>query len=399
MTKKGVITALIIGAVLMLGWALMPKAEWVSIVEVKQGHFAETVRDEGRTHLNDTYTIAVPINGFLRRVELNAGDSVTAGQPVFHVEPLPTPALDARSREQAREALTAARARVEAAGAELENRIAEAEFARNELNRFQQLAQEGAVSATELDRATNTVQRTQSAERAARATLGATQAELENARLVLAITEGTRSSTETDALAIPAPISGVVLRRFRCCEGVVSAGERILELGDLSELEVRIDLLSQDAVRVKPGMRVEIDRWGGAHRLNARIRLVDPAGFTKVSALGIEEQRVAVYATLERTPESESKEWQQLGEGYRVQASIVLWERDHVNVVPVSALFRRDDQWHLFTVENGRAQLKQVTPGRRSGIYTQLVEGPAAGTEVVNHPPASLQHGDRVKAL
>ena len=227
------------------------------------------------------------------------------------------------------------------------------------------------------------------------ASLGAAQAELENARIVLAITEGTRTSADHQALAIPAPISGVVLRRFRCCEGVVNAGDAILELGNLEQLEVRIDLLSQEAVRVAPGMRVEIDRWGGNESLHARIRLVDPAGFTKVSALGIDEQRVAAYAALESPPE----QWQRLGEGFRVEAAIITWEADDVLYLPVSALFRVADQWHVFRVNNQRAELVAVEVGRRSGIHAQIISGVAVGDVIINHPPAHLEAGTRVTSL
>ncbi|RUO21471.1 efflux RND transporter periplasmic adaptor subunit [Aliidiomarina haloalkalitolerans] len=381
--------------IIALAYALKPKPEAVNLTTVERGYFAETVREEGRTHLQDTYTVAVPIQGFLQRVALNVGDPVNAGQALFHIEPLPTPALDARSREQAREALVAARSRVAAAEAELENRHADLEFSRNELNRFRQLANEGVISTTELERVATQVQRAEAAERGARASLGAAQAELENARIVLAITEGTRTSADHQALAIPAPISGVVLRRFRCCEGVVNAGDAILELGNLEQLEVRIDLLSQEAVRVAPGMRVEIDRWGGDESLHARIRLVDPAGFTKVSALGIDEQRVAAYATLESPPE----QWQRLGEGFRVEAAIITWEADDVLYLPVSALFRVADQWHVFRVNNQRAELVAVEVGRRSGIHAQIIRGVAAGDVIINHPPAHLQAGTRVTSL
>lgn len=395
MKPKLLWSAALILVVLALVYALKPKPEAVNFTVVARGNFAEVIREEGRTHLQDTYSVAVPIQGFLQRVGLNVGDRVNAGQALFYVEPLPTPALDARSREQAREALVAARARVAAAEAELENRRADVAFSRSELNRFRQLANEGVISTTELERVATQLQRAEAAERGATASLGAAQAELENARIVLAITEGTRSSADHQALAIPAPITGVVLRRFRCCEGVVNAGEAILELGDLHELEVRIDLLSQDAVRVVPGMRVEIDRWGGDHPLQARIRLVDPAGFTKVSALGIDEQRVAAYATLESPPE----QWQRLGEGFRVEAAIITWESEDELYLPVSALFRVADQWHVFRVTNGRAEQVAVEIGRRSGISVQITRGVSAGQTVINHPPAQLEHGTRVTSL
>ena len=393
--KKVVIGALLVAFVASLVWMLQPAPTAVTLAPVQQGYFAESINEEGRTHLQNTYNIAVPISGFLQRVQLNTGDRVTAGMPVFYIEPLPTPALDARSREQAREQYNAAQSRLESAQAELENRVAEAEFAAGEYQRYQQLAAEGAISQTELDRARNTLQRANSSQRSARAAVGAATAELENTRLMLAISEGTRSSEGSQALAISAPINGVVLRRFRCCEGVVTAGEAILEVGDLSELEVRIDLLSQDAVRVQPGMPVRIERWGGEDILAAQVRLVEPAGFTKVSALGIDEQRVSVYATLLSPP----SQWEQLGEGYRVETQIITWESNDALYIPVSALFRHDNQWHVFLAHNNRVSLTQITVGRRSGIYTEVITGLNAQDTVVTHPPADLRDGDKIRAL
>lgn len=384
----------VVGAAALV-WSLLPSPERVVLTEVQQGHFAEYARDEGRTFLENTYNVAVPIHGYLRRVALNAGDEVAAGDALFHVEPLPTPALDVRSRQQAQEALSGARARVDAAGAELDNRRAEYDYLSNELQRYRQLAVDGAVSTIEVERIANQVERAQAAMRAARASQGAAQAELENARLVLAIAEGTRSAEDADALAVPAPISGVVLRRFRCCEGVVNAGDVVMELGNLAELEVRVDLLSQQAVRVRPGMRAVIERWGGDTPIQAQVRAVDPAGFTKVSALGIDEQRVAVYLSLDAEPEQIAS----LGEGYRVEASIVVWESDDAVYVPVSALLRRDDAWHVFVYTQGRAQLQPVELGRRSGIYTQITSGLEVNTQVVNHPPAHLRNGQAIAPL
>ncbi|RUO35223.1 efflux RND transporter periplasmic adaptor subunit [Aliidiomarina sanyensis] len=382
-------------AVLIFIWAMRPSPERVTTALVEQKPFAEFITEEGLTHLEDTFNVAAPIQGFLRRVELNSGDPVEVGAPLFFMEPMPAPALDARSREQARESVSAAEARLEAARAEYENRQSETRFATNELARFRQLSQEGVISATELERAENNLQRSRSAERAMLAAVGAAQSELDNARIVLAVTEGTRAASEVQALQIPSPIDGVVLRRFRCCEGVVQAGERVVEVGNLEALEVRIDLLSQDAVRVRPGMRVEITRWGGDETLIGTIRRIDPAGFTRVSALGIEEQRVRVFASFVSPPETR----QALGEGFRVEARIILWETEQGLVIPSSALFRDGDRWSVFKIQDGRAVQQPVNVIRRSGIETLIDDNLEPGSLVVTHPPRGLRPGQRVQEI
>ena len=383
---------LIIGAMLLL--ALWPAPAEVSAIRVQQGHFADYVEDEGRTQLRDTYMVSAPIGGFLRRVELEPGDAVEAGDAVFVLEPTPAPALDARTREQARETLSAARARLEAARADFENRQAEARFAENEYRRHQQLFERGVVSATEMDRAESLRDRSRSAERAAAAAVEAARYEVENARAVVEIAEGTRSPDEDQTLTVSAPVGGVVLRRDRCCEGVIQAGERVLEIGDLAGLEVQVDLLSMDAVRVRRDTPVIIERWGGNQALEGRVRRVEPAGFKRVSALGVDEQRVPVLVEI-TSPRSQ---WAELGEGYRVEARFILWEGDEVIQIPTSALFRHGDVWQVFVVDNGRARLRQVEIGRRSGLWTQVLDGLKADEVVITHPGGHLADDMRVSA-
>jgi len=387
-----ILAGVIIAALIVL--ALRPTPVSVSAFEVVAESFVESVEDEGRTRLRETYTVSAPIGGFLRRVQPEPGDAVEAGQALFHIEPSPAPALDARAREQARETLQAARARFQAAEAEYENAQSEARFAANEHQRQQTLYERGLVSATEMDRALSARDRARSAERAAGAAVEAARFEVENARAVLEITEGERSPDEERVLGVSAPVGGVVLRRDRCCEGVVQAGERILEIGNLDDLEIQVDLLSMDAVRVRPGMRVEIDRWGGDELLEGRVRRVEPAGFRQVSALGVEEQRVPVQVELT----SARERWETLGEGFRVEVRFVLWEDDEVVQVPSSALFRRNGDWHVYVIENARAHARAVEPGRRSGLRTQIRDGLQPGQRVIAHPADHHRDGMRVRS-
>ncbi|MGX5915002.1 efflux RND transporter periplasmic adaptor subunit [Aliidiomarina sp. Khilg15.8] len=375
-----------------LVWLARPSPLEVRVSEVRAGHFAETLEEEARTWLRDTYNISAPIQGFLQRVTLDVGDEVEAGDVLFTLEPTPTPALDARAREQARETLSSAQSRLRAAEAFYENAQDSRRQAERELARLVPLFEQGVISETEKERAEHALRQAVASERAAEASAQSAFYDVENARAVLDITEGTRDRTQTSMLQVRSPISGVVLRRERCCEGVVVPGQRVLELGNLQELEVRIDLLSTDAVRVRPGMPVRFERWGGEGTLHGRIERIEPAGFIRHSALGIEERRVAVYARFE----SEMEEWSRLGENYRLDAVITLWESDDVVSVPLSALVREQGEWHVFLMRDGRAILTPVETGRRSGLQQQIHSGVRSGDQVVDHPPANLTNGQRI---
>lgn len=374
-------------------WALRPAPVEVTTSEARRAALRVTVEEEGRTHLRDTYQVSAPIGGYLHRVALEPGDSVSAGQPVFKLEPPPAPALDARTREQARESLAAAQARLEAARAEQSNREADLDLAESELRRARRLFEQSLVAESELERAENAAARARSGLAAARASVEAAGFEVANARAVLDIAEGERSGEQGPLLQVAAPVGGVVLERQRCCEGPIQAGAPVLEIGRLDELEVRVDLLSMDAVRVAPGTRVIIDDWGGGEVLDGRVRRVEPAGFMRVSALGVEEQRVPVLVEIT----SPREQWPALGTGYRVEARFVLWEGRDVLQVPSSALFRTGDDWQVFVVENGRLSLRSVEPGRESGLMREISSGLSAGEVVVSHPSDRLEAGLRVR--
>lgn len=391
--RKKIIMALAGLAVFgLLVVALLPSPIPVSATPVVQDHFAEYVEDEGRTRLRDPHMVSAPISGYLRRVTLEPGDSVAAGDRLFAIEATPTPALDVRAREQAREAVAAARARLAAAEAELEAGIVQREQALTEWNRSHTLHERGAISSEERDRRRARLDSARAAERAARYAVEVARFELEAARAVIEIADGQRAPGEQPSLDVPAPIAGTVTRRHRSSEGPVAAGEHILEIGDLADLEVRVDLLSMDAVRVRNGMQVILERWGEDVDLAGRVRRVEPAGFERVSALGVDEQRVPVRVDI-TSPRSE---WTHLGDGYRVEARFILWEGQDVVQIPTSALFRDDDRWAVFIVDNGRAHISPVDIGRRSGLWTQIIDGLNAGQVVITHPGDHVGDGTRV---
>ncbi|AHE99111.1 efflux RND transporter periplasmic adaptor subunit [Thioalkalivibrio paradoxus] len=392
--RKKILWALVLlVAAGLLAWALMPAPVPVSTTEVRSGSFVESVEEEGRTRLRDTFTVSAPIAGYLQRVALEAGDPVDLGQVVFRMEPLPAPALDARSLEQARENLSAARARFETARANLETEQAEAQFAESEFQRYRQLRERELVSATEMERARSARDRQRAAARAAEHSVEVARSEVESARAVLDIASGTRPDDDQPLLEVRSPSAGVVLTRHRCCEGAIHAGEPVLEIGDLADLEIQVDLLSMDAVRVRSGMPVRIGGWGGDELLHGQVRRVEPAGFTRVSALGVDEQRVPVIVDFADVQQATER----LGVGFRVDAEFVLWEGEDVIQVPTSALFRVDGQWAVFVVAEGRARERLVQPGRRSGMISQIVDGLSPGEVVVTHPGDRVRDGVRVQ--
>ncbi len=392
--RRWILPVVAVAAPVLLVLALRPSPTAVNSAVVVADRFVESVDEEGRTRLRDIYTISAPIAGYLQRVQPEPGDEVELGQVMFRMEPLPAPALDARSLEQARENLAAARARRQSAKANLETAEADAEFAAGEYERYRELHERGLVSTAEMERARSTRDRQRSAARAAEHAVEVAGFEVESARAVVDIASGQRPAEDHPELEVRSPVDGVALSRHRCCEGAIAAGEPVLDVGSLADLEVQVDLLSMAAVRVRPGMRVSMTGWGGEDPLEGTVRRVDPAGFTRVSALGVDEQRVPVIIDFDQ-PELA---WSRLGVGYRVEAEFILWEGEDVVQVPTSALFRRDGQWHVFVIDNGRAHLRRIEPGRRSGLTVQVVDGLEPGEEVITHPGNQIGDGARVSS-
>ncbi len=393
--KRWILVLVALAALALLVLALRPSPTVVNSAVVVADRFVESVDEEGRTRLRDPYTISAPIAGYLQRVQPEPGDEVELGAVMFRMEPHPAPALDARSLEQARENLAAARARRQTAEANLETAFADAEFAASEYERYRELHERGLVSTAEMERARSTRDRQRAAARAAEHAVEVAGFEIESARALVDIASGERPPEDQPQLEVRSPIGGVVLRRHRCCEGAVAAGEPVLDVGSLADLEVQVDLLSMAAVRVRPDMRVEMTGWGGDQALMGTVRRVEPAGFTRVSALGVDEQRVPVIIDFDE-PE---RAFEKLGVGYRVEAEFILWEGEEVLQVPTSALFRRDGEWHVFVVDNGRARLRRIETGRRSGLTVQVVEGLEPGEAVITHPGEQIGDGARVRAV
>lgn len=390
--KRIVLIALTFAGLALLVWGLAPAPVVVSATRVKAAPFVESVNEEGRTRLRDTYTVSSPIAGYLQRVAFEAGDRVALGQVLFRMEAQPVPALDARSLEQARDQLAAAQARLQSARANLDTARAETRFAESEFERYRELHARKLISAAEMERRQSLRDRARAIENAAAHSVEVARFEVDSARAMLAIGSGERPPGDQPVLEVRSPAAGVVLRRFRCCEGAVGAGEPILEIGDLADLEIQVDLLSMDAVRVRPDMQVLISGWGGDTTLEGRVRRIEPAGFTRISALGVEEQRVPVIVDFVDVVDAATR----LGVGFRIEAEFVLWEGDDILQIPTSALFRDSGVWSVFVVEDGRAAVRAVEPGRRAGLVTQILSGLRDGEVVITHPGDRVSGGVRV---
>lgn len=369
--------------------ALWPESVEVDLARAERGPLQVTVDEEGRTRVRERFVISAPVTGRVQRITLEPGDPIERGRTVLaRLTPSDPALLDARTRAELTAAADATRAALGQARAERDRAAATLERARSTLKRQQELSDAGLVSRDELESARTAARAAEEAARAAEFSVARTEYDLQMARARLQ-----PPGEGSGAIAITAPIDGVVLRRIRESEGVVPAGEPLLEVGNTDLIEVVSDLLSTDAVRVSAGDPVLIEQWGGGRSLDGRVRRVEPSGFMKISALGVEEQRVNVIVDITDSAEATRA----LGDGYRVEIRIVIWSDDDVVKVPVGTLFRRGEDWAVFVVDGGRARLRTVEIGQRNGTDAQVLKGLDPGAPVVLHPPDILEDGTRVE--
>lgn len=368
--------------------AFWPGRVPVDVGTVGRGPIRETVDGTGRTRVRDRFVVSAPVLGHLERVALRPGDCAKAGEVVAVLRPTASAPLDARTRSEARARVAAARAALEEARASAERSRVEAAQANRDLARTRTLASGGSAPASDVERAEAASQAwAQEADRAEHAVHRAA-GELEAARAALA----GASARGGERVPLRAPAEGRVLTVLRESEGPIAAGTPILELGDCRSLEVEVELLTTQAVRVPPGAPVEVVRWGGEGVLSGQVRRVEPAAFTKISALGVEEQRVLVIVD----PTGEG--WDRLGDGFSLEARVVVAAREDALLVPASALFRKGDRWATFVVEGGRARLREVTIAEQGESQAAIASGLAEDERVVLHPTDALGEGTRVQA-
>jgi HlyD family secretion protein len=393
--ERVIAAAVALGLVAALAYAFLPGPVPAELGAVVRGPLVVTVDQDGKTRVRDRYVVSAPLQGQLLRIALRAGDPIEAGRTQLAViEPKEPDLLDPREEAQAQAKVKAAEAVLQRTAPLLMAAEAEANLARKELDRLTRLREARVASQQEFDAAAQREQVAAQNLRAAQFASRIAEFELEMARAVL-VRSKPRSPGETPPrLEIIAPVSGRVLRVFQESATVVQAGARLLEVGNPIDLEAEIDVLSADAVKVRPGARVILEHWGGSEPLAGRVRVVEPSAFTKVSALGVEEQRVNVIVDLVDPPEKRPT----LGDAYRVEARIVVWEATDVLKVPAGALFRRGDGWAAFVVAGGRAEERAVEIGHRNDAEAEVLAGLGEGERVVLYPGDRVRPGVRVAA-
>jgi HlyD family secretion protein len=386
-----IIVLLLVAAGLI--YAFWPAPVEVDVEPVTRGPMQVTVDEDGQTRIRERYVVASPLAGRLRRIDLKEGDPVEDDVTVLAViEPVDPSLLDARAEAEAQARVKLAEAAVERAKANLARAEAMKQHEADRLEDIRNAHERKAASDRELEAVVTEASMAASEALAAAFTLDVSKFELEQARSALIRTR--REGPSVEPLEIRSPITGRVLRVPQESEAVVTPGQPLIELGDPNDLEVIVDVLSPDAVNIKPGATVLLEHWGGEGPLHARVRLVEPSGFTKISALGVEEQRVNVIADFVDQQEASA-----IGDGYRVEARIVVWDRPDppgVVRVPAGALFRRGEGWAVFVMSDGRAELRDVHVDKHNGHVAEVIDGLTEGDHVIMYPSDRVSDGARV---
>jgi HlyD family secretion protein len=371
-----------LGLVALVVLGLRPQPAPVETARAVVGPLRATVSEEGKTRIKQRYVVSAPVSGLLRRIPFKPGAVIEAGRTVAAViEPMPSSPLDARNR-------ALAEARRNAATEMLEKSRTTHELAKSELRRIEQMYAAKTLSPQDLESA-------QMRETAAAREVAATEGTLRQVEAELAEFSPASGTPQPAPVEVLATASGRVLTVFQESSRTVAQGTPLLEIGEPADLEVVVEMLSRDGAALAPGAPMELEQWGGPVPLQARVRLVEPAAFTKISALGVEEQRVNVVADI-ITP---LEQRQSLGDNFRVEARVIVWASNQVLKVPSSGLFRRGGDWAAYVVRDGRAHLVGVKVGRSSGVETQVLDGLKEGDEVVLYPGDRVQDGQRVQPL
>lgn len=385
-----VLALLALGVAASVVVALLPKPVLVEVAEVRKARLTVTVDEDGRTRVKDRFVVSAPLTGRLTRIGLRPGDRVEANAALARLLPLPTPLLDPRSRAEAQANLGAAEAGYRQSQAAESRARAALEFAESDVKRQRQLAKGGAISEEALARAELELRTLRDDQ--ASATFGASVAANQARQAQAALGRLDPDSKNADQMELQSPVDGEVLQVLREDEGVVQAGTPLLEIGNPAALELVVDVLTSDAVRIPKDARVRVSRWGGDQELLGHVRRVEPKAFAHQSSLGVEEQRVNVIIDLESPQEM----WAKLGDGFRVEASIIVWEEGDVLQIPVSAAFKQDDQWTVYVVEGERAHARHVVLGEQNGRTAQIQSGLEPGARVIIHPGEQIADGTKV---
>ncbi|MFM9118572.1 MAG: efflux RND transporter periplasmic adaptor subunit [Planctomycetota bacterium] len=387
---------LILVSGILLAYALWPAAIIVDLAPVTRGSLQVTVAEDGKTRVKERYIISAPLAGQMSRIDFHAGDDVEAEKTVLTtISPIDPLLLDARALAEAEARVSAAEAALEQSLARLDAARESQRLAEDQFLRAKRLITTRSIPPAEYDQAEHEERIAAGALRAAEFGNHVAQFELTVAQAAFIRTRPKSDpAAQNQRLEVRSPVAGQVLRVIHESAGVVTAGQQLIEIGNPRELELEIDLLSADAARTKPGAKVLLEQWGGTAPLRGRVRLIEPSGFMKVSALGVEEQRVNVIADFEETPETLLP----LGDAFRVEARIVIWESPEVTKVPAGALFRQGDSWAVFLAQQGRVERRLVTIGQNNGQEAEVLEGLVAGDMVVVYPSDQVRAGRRVRS-
>jgi HlyD family secretion protein len=381
-------------------YGFLPQPVLVETATAERGLLQVTLTAEGKTRVKDRYVISAPVAGIARRIVLNVGDPVSQGQIVAWLEPLLSQVLDPRSRAEAQAQLAAATAQLRVAQEQAQAATAAADYTRADHARLQRLRQTGVVSQEVLDQSATEARRNEARERSAQSTVEVAHYQLEAARSALRFSAARDAISDEpiEQVTLKSPVNGQVLAVHQRSAFVVEPGRTLLEVGDPRQLEIEIEVLSADAVRIAQGGHVLFDRWGGAGKLEGQVHTIEPVAYTKISALGVEEQRVRVIADFT----SPRPLWERLGDGYRVEATFILWENDEVLQIPTAALLRHkgnNTDWAVYVVEGGITDLHPISIGQRAGLRVEIIQGLTEGMQVIVHPSDAVSHGIPVKPI
>ena len=391
--RKLFVIIIIAVVVLATVYGFFPKAVDVDLADVTRGPLRVTIEEEGRTRLKDRFVITAPTAGYLERVKAKVGDPVEKGQGIIVLDPLRSPVLDSRSRAEGTATITAAEAALNAAMAKESAAAADADYMEKRLERLKNLYAKGSIAKDQFDQIEAETKKARAIQRSAKAAVEVSRSELERAKTLLQNFGSVKKTVSQNKVYVSSPVSGNIFRIYKESEGAVNIGEPLMEIGNSKSLEIRVEVLSSDAVKIKPGTSVFMKRWGGEGTLTGVVRIVEPAGFTKISILGVEEQRVLVIADITSPVEM----WRSLGDAYRLEAHFVVWEGKDVLQVPAGALFRVGNDWAVFVSEKGRAVKKLVKIGQRNAMAAEIISGLTENEKVIAHPDDTIGDGTRIK--
>ncbi len=392
---RQILTTLVILAVAAAAvyYSFAPRPVLVETVEVTRGPLQETIVEEGKTRVADRFVVSAPVGGTLSRLNFDVGDEVRAGATLARLRPLRSQALDGRSRAEAGARLGVAKAAVEKAHEDVETARSDVRFWEVELPRVQEGVESGVLASERLDHAKADERKAKALLNAAEKQVDVAKSEVAAAKVAFEYSDSAASGGSAETVTVRSPVAGRILKIYQESAAVVQASKPLVEIANPDGLEVEVEVLSSDAVQIEAGMRVLLERWGGPKPLEAVVRLVEPVAFTKISALGVEEQRVLVIVDIT----SPREEWQNLGDQYRVEARFVTWEGQDVLQIPSSALFRVQGDWAVFRTDGVVASLQRVTVGKRGGLTSEVVEGLSEGASVINHPSDTITDGGLVE--